>query len=159
MNTARIDDVCDYVIARTIAGDAELNLLKLQKLLYYVQAWHLAFHGEPLFAGRFQAWVHGPVNREIYVRFKGTKSLYSDVTEADVRPDFDAERTLQPSARSHIDSVLETYAQYTGTQLEEMTHREHPWLAARAGYKPSERCESEIDEKHMAQFYRARLST
>jgi hypothetical protein len=44
-----------------------------------VQAWHLAFYQKPLFDGKFQAWIHGPVNREIYDRFKENKLLYSTV--------------------------------------------------------------------------------
>ena len=38
-----------------------LTNLKLQKLMYYSQAWHLALRDIPLFNEDFQAWVHGPV--------------------------------------------------------------------------------------------------
>lgn len=52
--------VCDYIICRVRMAEAGLNHLKLQKLMFYVQAWNLAFYGETLFCGKFQAWVHGP---------------------------------------------------------------------------------------------------
>ena len=152
------DTVCDYIIHRVCAAGGALNELKLQKLMYYVQAWNLAFNGKPLFDGRFQAWVHGPVNRELYDRFGATKSLYSQITSDDISADF--QTTLLPDeARQHIDSVLETYAGFTGTQLEELTHREEPWIAARRGYRDSERCEVEIDEELMRSFYGARLQS
>ena len=80
-----INDVCDYIILQLSEAGEYLNNLKLHKLLYYVQAWHLAFYGERLFDGGFQAWIHGPVNREIYDRFKETKSLYSEVDENDIK--------------------------------------------------------------------------
>ena len=154
---ANLHDVCDYVILRVCNGGGEMNEIKLQKLLYYTQAWHLAFYACPLFEGRFQAWVHGPVSRTIYDRFGATKSLYSSVTLDDLRGSFQCE-ALSTEHRSHIDSVLEAYAGYTGTQLEEMTHQEEPWISARKGHREAQRCEVEIDEKVMQQFYAQRLT-
>lgn len=147
-----LNDVCDYVIFRVCNGGSSLTELKLQKLLYYVQAWHLAFFGEPLFVQRFQAWVHGPVCRAIYDRFGATKSLYSTVTLEDIHPEFKP-ASVAEQHRAHIDSVLEVYAGFTGTQLEEMTHQEGPWIAARRGYGDAQRCEIEIDEQLMRQHY------
>ena len=155
---ASIHDVTDYVICRLIAGGGHLNQLKLQKLLYYVQAWHLAHYGRPLFGGRFQAWVHGPVSRQVFDRFRASKMLYSPITIADVRLDFNSERTIAPEDRGHIDAVLEVYAPLTGDQLETLTHNEDPWVVARAGRAPDERCETEIDEALMGEYYRSRLT-
>lgn len=155
VNASR-NDVCDYVIQRLCAAGECVNLLKLQKLMYYIQAWSLAFYDKPLFSGHFQAWVHGPVNRELYDRFADSKSLYSEVTVEDVLPEFDVER-IDEDDRGHIDAILDAYARFTGNQLEDMTHREEPWLKARNGIRPTERCEREIDEQLMATYYRQRL--
>lgn len=76
-NIYDINDVADYVILR-LNQDEENNLLinlKLQKLLYYIQAWSLAIRGRIFFEGEFQAWVHGPVSPTLYNRFKTNKSL------------------------------------------------------------------------------------
>ncbi|WP_020474166.1 Panacea domain-containing protein [Zavarzinella formosa] len=151
-----LQDVTDYIILKVTEGGGDLNLLKLQKLVYYSQAWHLATAGEPLFDGRFQAWIHGPVSRELYDRFANTKSLYSQVWPSNVTPGFDPD-SVPLAARAHIDAVLEAYVQYSGSQLEEMTHREEPWQLARKGYAPSQRCEVEIDEAAMSNYYGARL--
>jgi uncharacterized phage-associated protein len=157
MPSANIHDVADYVITKLDEGDVGLNLLKLQKLLYYIQGWHLGLKGEALFAGKFQAWIHGPVNRQIYDRFTDTHMMYAQLTGADVRHDFDF-GSLSKAARGHIDEVLEAYAALSGTQLEDMTHDESPWIKARGKKKPSERCENELDEALMAEHFRSELT-
>ncbi|MCC5051262.1 Panacea domain-containing protein [Xanthomonas campestris] len=146
-----VNQVADYIVVKMEEGRVPLNLLKLQKLLYYIQAWSLATEGRGIFKERFQAWVHGPVCRTIYDRFKDTHSLYNSV---------DVDKAMRESASAlpkdivtHIDEVLEAYAGFTGTQLEAMTHRESPWVTARGSLAPAERCEVEIDEGLMANYY------
>ena len=77
--------IADYIIIR-LNSDEKLNLinLKLQKLLYYVQAWSLGINQERFLKCDFEAWAHGPVSRVLYNRFKDTKNLYSFINEADV---------------------------------------------------------------------------
>lgn len=152
---ASLDDVADYIIVKLNEGGTRLNVLKLHKLLYYVQAWHLTFRKGRCFDSEFQAWVHGPVNRSIYNRFR-EKSMYSSVRTRDVRDEFDIDN-LPKSIKRHIDSVLEKYAEFTDDQLEEMTHRERPWIAARDGYDSKDRCEEVISDAVMAEYYGARL--
>lgn len=154
---AQINDVTDYLIVRLNEAGVGLNVLKLHKLLYYVQGWHLAAKGTPLFPGRFQAWVHGPVSRQVYDRFSSTHTMYSLLGERDVRPGFD-QAALAAAERAHIDEVVDAYAQYSGTQLEEMTHSEAPWRVARGTRGPAERCETELDEAVMRDFFRAELA-
>lgn len=155
---ATIDDVCDYIILRCSSAGLPLNVLKLQKLLYYSQAWNLAFTHQRLFEGRFQAWVHGPVNREIYDRFVDSKYLYSDVASTDVKST-DPQIRLTDRDKVLVESVIESYAKYSGTELEMMTHREKPWIDARGGIPELERCEVEIDEDTMRSFYADRIKT
>lgn len=150
--TTNINDVVDYIVGQFADEEGSLSILKLQKLLYYVQAWHLAFGRGPFFAGRFQAWVHGPVSREVYDRFKDTHSLFSTVGERDIRSSFNP-NALPTEARDHIDEILEAYGKFSGVQLENMTHEEFPWVQARGTLKPFERCETEIEEGLMREFY------
>jgi len=153
-----IDDVSNYVIFRiTGEGNGSLSHLKLQKLLYYIQSWHLAFDKSPLFNGKFQAWIHGPVNREIYNRFKDSKYMYSSITMSDI-PETDLKfPSLSSADKELIDSVLESYAPFSDVQLEKITHDEKPWIEARDGYEPFERCEQEINEDTMRDYYAARI--
>lgn len=150
-----IDDIADYIIHRSAEDGRPLNLLKLQKLAYYVQAWHLALYYKPLTSARFQAWVHGPVSRQLYDRFK-SNMLYDVVTVADIRPGFSAAR-LPQEAREFMNAVLDEYGKFSGSQLEELTHKEKPWADARVGFGEFDRCENEISEETMGAYYRARL--
>lgn len=81
-----LEDCTDYIIVKMTEGGSTLNLPKLQKLVYYAQAWFFAFYGAPLFTSTFEAWIHGPVSRELHERFRGTHQFYSLVTAADARP-------------------------------------------------------------------------
>jgi uncharacterized phage-associated protein len=151
-------DASDYIIWKVCEGGEFLNQLKLQKLAYYAEAWSWAIDGKPLTGSPFQAWVHGPVSRELFDRFKATKSLYSAMLSTDIRPEFNPE-AIDSDERAHIDRVLDVYASLTGSQLETMTHQEDPWVEARKGYGPTERCEVEINTETMRKYYGARLSS
>ena len=55
-------DVAQYILGKI----GPLTTMKLQKLLYYSQAWSLVWDDKPLFAEEFEAWANGPVCRELY---------------------------------------------------------------------------------------------
>lgn len=152
-----VHDMADYIIVKLDEAKIGLSILKLQKLVYYAQGWRFALAGKSLFPGKFQAWVHGPVNRQLYDRFAVTHSMYDMLGLGDVRPDFDL-TAIPEEDRVHVDEILEAYARFSGPQLESMTHSEEPWLQARGDRKPSERCEVEIDEALMASFYKKLLA-
>lgn len=151
--TTTIKQATDYILHRVCEPSRGISPLKLQKLLYYVQGWHLALFGKPLFKGEFQAWVHGPVNREVYDRFVNAYSLYTPIRLEQLS---DVEQNLDkiPAAdRSFIDEVLQSYAGFSGDQLEYMTHRESPWINARAGLPDYVRSEAIISEADMQECY------
>lgn len=151
--------ISDYVVFKLSSDQDQQSVtnLKLQKLLYYIQAWNLAFRGEKLFDTDFQAWVHGPVCREIYNRYKETKGIYSFIGLTDI---IYAEQfnTIKEEDLQHINTVLETYAPFSATELEIMTHREQPWISARKGFSTFQRCENIIDTDLMKSYYAQRLS-
>ena len=153
-----INQICDYVILRFKQDeDIPLSNIKLQKLLYYIQAWYLAFNdGKKLFEGNFQAWVHGPVNRQIYDRFNSSKYLYSDISLSDVK-DINVIEKLTSEEISHVNSVLDVYSPFSGIELEEMSHKEDPWINARTGYSSNQRCEVEIDNEFLGEYFRKRI--
>ena len=65
----KASDVSDLFLCwASIDGDLITNL-KLQKLLYYAQAWHLAHFGSPLFSDDIEAWQYGPVIKSIYQKY------------------------------------------------------------------------------------------
>jgi uncharacterized phage-associated protein len=154
---ATIKQVSDYIILQLGSdGGSDLTSLKLQKLLYYTQAWHLAFYKKPLFEGKFQAWVHGPVNREIYDLYKATKYTYSEISLSDVQ-DKEVESKLSQDEILHIKTILDVYAKFSPTQLEFMTHNEDPWIKARQGVPTYQKSENIINEEIMAFYYKSRI--
>jgi uncharacterized phage-associated protein len=154
---ATIQQVSDYVIFRLKGeGANSLDTLKHQKLLYYIQAWSLAFTGREMYDANFQAWLHGPVNREIYNLYKDSKYLYSEMHINDITDMLNINR-LTDDEKLHIDSILEAYAPFSSTQLEHMTHNEEPWIEARVGYDSYARCEEVIKPQTMQKYYAARL--
>lgn len=130
-------------------GDAISNL-KLQKLLYYAQAWHLALYNRPLFGDRIEAWVHGPVVPSVYVEFKqwSWQPISVEITEC----------PLSGEVKAHMDDVMEAYGGLTAVQLERLTHSEDPWRIARGSLAPDAASHNEIRHEDMRSYYKKRLS-
>lgn len=137
-----------------------MSHLKLQKLLYYCQAYHLAYFEKPLFEDDFQAWVHGPVCRSIYDTLKGKSVLYSDVDYS--KYDFDYKNDLKDLISSDqfelVNDVLDSLANWTGMELESATHKETPWIEARAGYSLGDICDVNISKKTMLNYYKKEIN-
>lgn len=137
-----------------------MSHLKLQKLLFYCQAYHLAKFDEPLFEEDFQAWVHGPVCRDIYDILKAKSVLYSDVKYNEY--DFDSSNKLSESISSVqfeiVNDVLNSLNSWTGSELEAATHNEQPWINARKGYSQNQNCEVIISKKDMKEFYKTEMN-
>ena len=126
--------VAEYIIWSSHESGSFISNLKLQKLLYYVQAWHLAVFQRPLFPETFQAWLRGPAIPEIYQRYQGYR--WRNIDEEVEPPDLDA-RTVD-----FIEEVLEEYGPLDARLLEH-------WPAARIpGYKLAG--ESPVDEPSTA---------
>jgi len=118
-------DIAKYIIYQfQDAGDFISNL-KVQKLLYYVQGWHLGLYETPVFNEDFEAWIHGPVLVDVYHHFKHYKWL--PITEEITVP------VLEEKYKNHIDEVLNAYGCDSAWELELKTHREYPWIKARKG--------------------------
>jgi uncharacterized phage-associated protein len=115
-----IFDVANYILN---IFDGNLSKMKLQKLCYYAQAWHLAFNGKPLFDEDFLRWDNGPVCYRLWKKFENfscidyKKVLNGALTEGD----------MEPCNYGAIDYALETYGEMDGNELSRQTHSEDPW--------------------------------
>src|SRR5262249_43083279 len=115
------------------------------KLLYYAQGWHLAVFNAPLFPNRIEAWKHGPVVKDAYAHYQG---------QFDIKPSLSADpESLSDENKKLVDWVWERYKGLSATALKAKTHREAPWLEAREGLDPDERCENEITPQAMRAFF------
>ena len=138
---ARVDDVAAAVLDRT----GGISTFKLQKLVYYCQAWHLVWDDEPLFESRIEAWANGPVCRELYDQHR-TRFTVTSWPSGDPR-------RLRDTEVETIEAVVGTYGHLNGQQLSQLTHDEDPWRDARRGLRPGERGQVEITPSAMAEYY------
>jgi uncharacterized phage-associated protein len=63
-------DVASYILEKQ-PKKQPLTAWKLQKLVYYSQAWSLVWDKQPLFKEKILAWANGPVIKELYDQHKG----------------------------------------------------------------------------------------
>lgn len=138
---ATVHDVAAYILGRV----GPVSAMKLQKLVYYAQAWSLVWDEKPLFPERIEAWVNGPVVPELYARHRGMFQVTS-------WPGGDPER-LDSDQRETVDAVLEFYANRSPQWLSDLTHSEEPWKHARRGLAPNERGSNEIGLDVMMEYY------
>ncbi|HET7753055.1 MAG TPA: type II toxin-antitoxin system antitoxin SocA domain-containing protein [Anaeromyxobacteraceae bacterium] len=124
--------------------------MKLQKLVYYSQAWWLAHRGVPLFDEPIEAWAHGPVVYALFDRHRGQFIV------GPTWPPGDSSR-LTGEERVHVGSVVHCYGEKSAAELSELTHAEQPWQQARAGLGPRERASAVISHGAMQDFYGAQL--
>lgn len=135
-------DVAAYILRKQGA----MSAMKLQKLVYYCQAWSLVWDDRPMFEDEIQAWANGPVIVHLYSAHRG-KFM---VTEGDING---SPGRLDAKAKSTIDSVVRFYGKKPAYWLSALSHREQPWLAARKGLKMGERGSSVITQATMAEYY------
>lgn len=141
MEQRSVLDVAKFFLSK---NDENMTHKKLQKLCYYAYSWNLALRKQRLFRERFQAWVHGPVSPLLYSKYKtyGWKPI-----PADESPTF-GEEELEV-----LEEVYRTYGQFTGDELESLTHSERPWIEARGDLAPYEPSQTVLKSKLIEEYY------
>ncbi|MEK7609308.1 MAG: type II toxin-antitoxin system antitoxin SocA domain-containing protein [Patescibacteria group bacterium] len=124
---------------------------KLQKLVYYAQAWSLVLNNKKLFSEPIEAWVHGPAIRSLYVQYK--KFGFEPIQE-EIKPN-----TINVSGKTKelLDTVWNAYGKLDAGYLEMLTHSEKPWQEAREGLQSSESSDNEISLKSMKSYYSEKM--
>ena len=139
---ANVFDVAAYILE----NKGPMTAMKLQKLVYYAQAWSLVWDEEPLFPERIEAWANGPVVPELYNALRGRFKVGPGAMAGDPR-------SLSKPQRDTVNAVLRFYGDRTSQWLSDLTHREDPWLEARSGLAEGERGSTEITHAAMAEYY------
>ena len=137
-------DVAAYILEKQ-PKKRSLTAWKLQKLVYYCQAWTLVWDEKPLFREKILAWANGPVVKELYQLYKGQFYIEKSLKG---RPD-----SLCKAQKDTVNQVLKAYGDKTAQWLSDLTHSEDPWIQARKGLKPGERGEKEISPATMHEYY------
>lgn len=134
-------DVAQYILEKK--GD--LTTIKLQKLVYYCQAWSLVWDEKPLFTDKIQAWANGPVAPRLFSAHRGQFSVAA-IEGGDPK-------NLSAEQRDTIDAVLSSYGDKPVQWLVELSHLEEPWKNARGDCGPKDSCQNEISLESMHDYY------
>ena len=138
---ANVFDVAQYILHK----QGTMTTMKLQKLVYYCQAWAVVWDSKPIFNEKIQAWASGPVVPELYQAHKG-KYQISMLVGGDIT-------NLGIQEKETIDCVLEVYGEKSAQWLSDLTHMEKPWNEAREGIPMGHNCESEITLSSLEEYY------
>ena len=140
----KIDSVVKYILKKS----SDITPLALQKLLYYTQSFYKVFYDEYLFKEDCEAWAHGPVYRDIYFKYK--KFGYDPIEDKNI--DFEGIDLNKPE-KEILDSIINNFGRYSGKVLEEMTHKEKPWLITRKGLRDDESCRRIIKKELINKYF------
>lgn len=118
-----ISDICNYIIYYENKNNRSINNLRLQKVLYFIQAQFLVSKNEPCFYNEIEAWDFGPVVLDAYDKYKiygasiipKQRNCYWDIEEEDCKL---------------INNILNQCSQYSNTDLVYITHQQEPWIDA-----------------------------
>lgn len=140
MNT-NVFDLANYILSKT----GEISTMKLQKLVFYCQAWSLVWDEKQLFDEQIEAWANGPVVPALYQAHKGMFTIAN-------LPTGDSSKFSKNQLET-IDKVLEVLSPKPAKWLIDLTHMESPWLNARQGLSTSERGNNIISLESIAEYY------
>lgn len=125
MNKEKIIEVSRWFIYKL-----QMSPKKIQKMLYLCYGYYLATYNtddnnlnDEIFQNNFQAWVHGPVDPDIYniYRTAGYANLSIEIFE----------NNFDEKTQKVLDYVFDKYGNITADDLESITHLQLPWKEAR----------------------------
>jgi uncharacterized phage-associated protein len=138
---ANVFDVAKFILEKC----GRMTTWKLQKLVYYCQAWSLVWDEEPLFSEKIEAWANGPVVRELYNLHR--RRFYVSGLSRGNSDD------LNETQKETICAVIECYGEKSSQWLSDLAHMEEPWKKARKGISEKMRGSNEITHESMAEYY------
>ena len=135
-------DICRYIINYSNKQGYGVSNLKLQKLLYFVQAAFLSMtkKHEPCFFEQIQAWDFGPVVPEAYHEYKQygstniptIKSYFEFSSDNSWKSEYHLydDSFIKSCDKDVINSVVDMFKDYSATALVTLTHKQRPWRKA-----------------------------
>lgn len=126
----------------------KITKLELQKFLYYIQGLSLVIYNKPAFRERLYAWNYGPIVYEIYSKFKEFQSNELDLN-------LEIRKEISPGMEKIIKIVIDSYGQFKGSQLINLTHEEEPWLNTKRNYEISH----ELLKNYFEKVYNKKFKT
>ena len=133
-------DICQYVINYSNDKEYDISNLKLQKLLYFIQAYFLVETKKTCFHEVIEAWDFGPVIHVAYNEYKQYASTHipyiNSYLEYDINNIWDSikrvtynDNIISNNDKHLINAVVDKLANYTATDLVTLTHNQEPWIS------------------------------
>lgn len=143
MEKYMISEIAQWFLSRS----KNISHKKLQKLVYYAEAWsHALFYDGLITDSEFEAWAHGPVSKVLYEKYR--EYGWNPIPQEE-KPSIDE------TTEGLLQSVWVTYGDKSANELEALTHSELPWRKARGGLRDGEPCNNIISTKDMEEYYRS----
>lgn len=133
------------VKAANVCGGDLMSNMKLQKMLYYEQGYHLAVFNTPLFDDDIEAWMYGPVVPCVYEHFKHHGS-------GGIQPEDKEPICLNEDEEDLFNEVFDAYVDFSAYGLMRKTHEETPWRKTTTG--PG----NVISQNKMTEFFETKLA-
>jgi uncharacterized phage-associated protein len=162
--------IANYFLKLARSDAKPLDQMKLQKLVYYANGWHLAIKGTPLINEQVEAWRYGPVIPSLRESFRqyGDQPIDAPASYLVPRPGANILEEIEevvptidqenPSDLGFVSSLLErvwrVYGKYTGVQLSNMTHEPgSPWDQVYQRYNSSLPKGTDIPEQVIRDYF------
>lgn len=139
----KLDLAIEYLLNKC----EDITPLALQKALYYTQGFYYAFYRKFIFSEECQAWIHGPVYRDIYFKYRDYK--FDPIKKKENIND----SVFSLSEIEILNSVAENVCCYSGKVLEKFTHLEEPWLSARGELSDNVSSERIIAKQRIGDYF------
>lgn len=137
-----IFDISNYIIHKL----GSMTAMKLQKLVYYCQAWSIVWDEEELFKEKIYAWANSPIVKELYNACNGEFKINKEFEEGNIN-------NLSDQQKNTIDEVLKFYGDKSSQYLSDLVRSEMPWKTARNGLPEGERGNNAITSASIEEYY------
>lgn len=142
----KVEDIANKILFEATdeeGGDLICNM-KLQKMLYYMQGFYLAYFDKPFFKEEVEAWMYGPVVPTIYDKYKKHE-------KKGISYNGEVITLINKEEGGLFDEVYHVYNQYSAIGLMDRTHSEKPWKSTPVGVG------SVIKKDIMKKFFKVKL--
>lgn len=162
LNKIKIQELAEYLVKYFTFYDDPLTQLRLQKLLYFIQGWHLAYFNQELFEDEAEAWVKGPAYFEIYQKYKsyGYEFIIAENKDEITKGEIDSyliKLGLNSEQNELIEAVLKQYGAFATSRLVYITHLHKPWNDARKGLAELESGNRKIKNEDIKSYFKSLL--
>ena len=124
--------LANLTLERARVRRIDLTNMAINKIVYFVHSDYLVEQGKPLVGAKIEAWLHGPVFRELYQEFKrwGDAPILGKATKVDPFSGevVEAIEIFTAEERQYIERLIDRYIGFTAARLRAISHTEGgPW--------------------------------